>query len=79
MQIFFVNVEKREIYLHISKKSSNFAPKLTQMDYLPQNPAIFVSSINMLLMNEEFDSFDAHWEEYLAKAREAGKRMAEKI
>ncbi len=49
------------------------------MDYLPQTPAILVSSINMLLMDEEFDSFDALWEEDLAKAREAGKRMAEKI
>ena len=29
------------------------------MDYLPQNPAILVSSINMLLRDEEFDSLEA--------------------
>ena len=28
------------------------------MDYLPQNPAILVSSINMLLRDEEFDSLE---------------------
>lgn len=26
------------------------------MDYLPQDPAILVSSVNMLLRDEEFDS-----------------------
>ncbi len=30
------------------------------MDYLPQNPAILVSSINMLLRDEEFDSLEAN-------------------
>ncbi len=29
------------------------------MDYLPQNPAILVSSINMLLRDEEFDSLES--------------------
>ena len=29
------------------------------MDYLPQNPAILVSSVNMLLRDEEFDSLEA--------------------
>lgn len=29
------------------------------MDCLPKNPAILVSSINMLLRDEEFDSLDS--------------------
>ena len=29
------------------------------MDHLPQNPAILVSSVNMLLRDEEFDSLEA--------------------
>lgn len=29
------------------------------MDYLPQDPAILVSSINMLLRDEEFDTLDS--------------------
>ena len=29
------------------------------MDYLPKNPAILVSSINMLLRDEEFDSLES--------------------
>lgn len=29
------------------------------MDYLPQNPAILVSSINMLLRDEEFESLES--------------------
>lgn len=29
------------------------------MDYLPKDPAILVSSINMLLRDGEFDSFEA--------------------
>lgn len=29
------------------------------MEYLPQDPAILVSSINMLLRDEEFDSFES--------------------
>lgn len=29
------------------------------MDYLPKDPAILVSSINMLLRDEEFDSLEA--------------------
>ena len=28
------------------------------MDHLPQNPAILVSSVNMLLRDEEFDSLE---------------------
>ena len=28
------------------------------MDYLPQNPAILVSSINMLLRDEEYESLE---------------------
>ncbi len=29
------------------------------MEYLPQDPAILVSSINMLLRDEEFDSIES--------------------
>ena len=29
------------------------------MDYLPQDPAILVSSVNMLLRDEEFDSLES--------------------
>ena len=29
------------------------------MDYLPKNPAILVSSINMLLRDEEFESLES--------------------
>lgn len=29
------------------------------MDYLPEDPAILVSSINMLLRDEEFDSLES--------------------
>ncbi len=29
------------------------------MDYLPQDPAILVSSINMLLRDKEFDSLES--------------------
>lgn len=29
------------------------------MDYLPKDPAILVSSINMLLRDDEFDTLDA--------------------
>ena len=29
------------------------------MDYLPKDPAILVSSVNMLLRDEEFDTLEA--------------------
>jgi hypothetical protein len=29
------------------------------MDYLPHNPAILVSAVNMLLRDEEFDTLEA--------------------
>ena len=29
------------------------------MDHLPQDPAILISSVNMLLRDEEFDSLEA--------------------
>ena len=29
------------------------------MDYLPQDPAILVSSVNMLLRDEEFDTLES--------------------
>lgn len=31
----------------------------SDMDYLPKDPAILVSSVNMLLKDEEFDSMQA--------------------
>ena len=31
------------------------------MDFLPKDPAILVSSVNMLLRDEEFDSLEALW------------------
>lgn len=30
-----------------------------QMEYLPKDPAILVSSVNMLLRDEEFDSLES--------------------
>lgn len=32
---------------------------MTNMDFLPHDPAMLVSSINMLLRDEEFDSLEA--------------------
>ncbi len=32
---------------------------LQSMDYLPKDPAILVSSVNMLLRDEEFDSLES--------------------
>ena len=31
----------------------------SDMDYLPKDPAILVSSVNMLLRDEEFDSLES--------------------
>lgn len=49
------------------------------MDYLPQDPAILVSSVNMLLRDEEYDSledlcnaFDRDIEELKATLSEQG-------
>lgn len=42
-----------------------FAPKFyvyylnKEMDYLPKDPAILVSSVNMLLRDEEFDTLES--------------------
>ena len=33
--------------------------KDTPMEYLPKDPAILVSSVNMLLRDEEFDSLES--------------------
>ena len=30
------------------------------MEYLPKDPAILVSSVNMLLRDEEFDTLESH-------------------
>ena len=56
------------------------------MDYLPQNPAILVSSINMLLRDEEFDSlkslcynFNTEPEKIKAILHEAGYVYSEEI
>ena len=32
---------------------------ICEMDYLPQDPAILVSSVNMLLRDEEFDTLES--------------------
>ena len=37
------------------------------MGYLPQNPAILVSSINMLLRDEEFDSLESLCYDFLSR------------
>lgn len=36
-----------------------FVERFITMDHLPQDPAILVSSINMLLRDEEFDSLES--------------------
>ena len=33
--------------------------RFSEMDYLPNDPAILVSSVNMLLRDEEFDSLES--------------------
>ena len=33
--------------------------KIKSMDYLPKDPAILVSSVNMLLRDEEFDTLES--------------------
>lgn len=33
--------------------------KICEMDYLPKDPAILVSSVNMLLRDEEFDTLES--------------------
>ena len=33
--------------------------RFSDMDYLPKDPAILVSSVNMLLRDEEFDTLEA--------------------
>ena len=49
-----------QIY-EICRKITNFANKIgfSDMDYLPKDPAILVSSVNMLLRDEEFDSLES--------------------
>ena len=54
------------------------------MDHLPQNPAILVSSINMMLRDEEYDSleslcyaFDTEPEKIKAYLSEAGYIFSE--
>ena len=36
-----------------------FAKIFCEMDFLPKDPAILVSSVNMLLRDEEFDTLEA--------------------
>ena len=33
--------------------------RISEMDYLPKDPAILVSSVNMLLRDEEFESLES--------------------
>ncbi len=46
---------------NIQKKRNNeyFCKKNCNMEYLPKDPAILVSSVNMLLRDEEFDTLEA--------------------
>ena len=46
----------------LSDKMSTFALRFNMncyMDYLPKDPAILVSSVNMLLRDEEFDTLES--------------------
>ena len=46
--------------MHTCKIFRIFAPDFVdKMDYLPKNPAILVSSINMLLRDEEYESLES--------------------
>ncbi|MBQ7427970.1 MAG: DUF4250 domain-containing protein, partial [Prevotella sp.] len=40
------------------------------MDYLPKDPAILVSSVNMLLRDDEFDSLESFCYAYSREPRE---------
>ena len=56
----FVNSECK--YNNISPFLCTFADdfnKNCDMDYLPKDPAILVSSVNMLLRDEEFDTLES--------------------
>lgn len=46
------------------------------MDYLPQDPAILVSSINMLLRDEEFDSLESLCYAFGREPQEIRDRLA---
>ena len=43
---------------------------ITDMDYLPKDPAILVSSVNMLLRDEEFDSLESLCYAFSREAKE---------
>ena len=48
--------------LRFNKNWSTFALRFNKncdMDYLPKDPAILVSSVNMLLRDEEFDTLES--------------------
>ena len=50
------------IRIVIWTKMSTFALRFNKncdMDYLPKDPAILVSSVNMLLRDEEFDTLES--------------------
>ena len=40
-----------------------FFNRICEMDFLPKDPAILVSSVNMLLRDEEFDTLERCEEE----------------
>ena len=40
------------------------------MDYLPKNPAILVSSINMLLRDEEYESLESLCDNFNTNAKQ---------
>ena len=43
---------------------------ICEMDYLPKDPAILVSSVNMLLRDEEFDSLESLCYAFSREAKE---------
>ena len=45
------------------------------MDYLPKDPAILVSSVNMLLRDEEFDTLESLCYASMFIPRSTGRRM----
>ena len=58
--------DKNAVSLHPKRKTpwvpagtSHYTTTHSPMDYLPNDPAILVSSINMLLRDEEYDTLES--------------------
>ena len=53
------NLQKNgELWVPLQKKISSIVRQVN-MDYLPKDPAILVSSVNMLLRDGEFDTLES--------------------